>query len=64
MLKFKYQFFILIIMPTEEQQKFIATMLKKVEEKQEAKPQSRTEGVDRSKIENFAAILCNGKKKK
>ena len=50
---------------TEETDKFVDEMLKSVEKKKkETKPQTRTEGVDRDKVEEMTEELLGWKKKK
>ena len=49
---------------TEETDKFVQEMLKKANEKKETKPQKRTEGVDREKVEEMTEELLGWKKKK
>ncbi|MBW2966061.1 hypothetical protein KY342_03080 [Candidatus Woesearchaeota archaeon] len=49
---------------TDENDKFVEEMLKKINEKKETKAQSRTEGVDRDKVEEMTEELLGWKKKK
>ena len=49
---------------SEENQKFVEEMLKKVSEKKETKAQTRTQGVDRDAVEEMTEQLLGFKKKK
>ena len=49
---------------TDDNQKFVEEMLKRSKEKGAAKPQTRTEGVDREEVEDLTAEIMGFKKKK
>ena len=49
---------------TEETDKFVEEMLKKAKEKGAAKPQTRTEGVDREEVEELTGEVLGWKLEK
>ncbi|MEE9525026.1 MAG: hypothetical protein V3V78_00275 [Candidatus Woesearchaeota archaeon] len=49
---------------TEESDKFVQEMLKKVNEKKETEARTRTHGVDHSEVEDITAEVLGWKKKK
>ena len=49
---------------SEENQKFIEQMLKQAKEKKQTQPQTRTEGVDREKVEELTGEVLGWKLEK